>query len=185
MRKRLLCLLIMAMMSIMLTACGDDDKVAPSVPAENKVTTEEVEAKVADKTEGKTNGEFTILDVTPELVDSAIYSIDDADAQYIITLFHDPDHTPFVSMIIVADDGSAVLMCGAYNENNISQVENEGVTWTTFDVRDAYTGDVFSVILAEADDESVAVANSDFSIIMEGRYLSGEEAVDYMGTVIR
>ena len=33
----------------------------------------------------------------------------------------------------------------------------------------------------EADDGSVAIANSDFSLVMEGQYLTADEAIAYMG----
>ena len=36
-------------------------------------------------------------------------------------------------------------------------------------------------IFVEADDGSVAIANSDFSLVMEGQYLTADEAIDYMG----
>ena len=44
-----------------------------------------------------------------------------------------------------------------------------------------YTGDDFSAVFVEADDGSVAIANSDFSLVMEGQYLTADEAIDYMG----
>ena len=39
----------------------------------------------------------------------------------------------------------------------------------------------FSAVFVEADDGSVAIANSDFSLVMEGQYLTADEAIDYMG----
>ena len=46
---------------------------------------------------------------------------------------------------------------------------------------DVYTGDDFSAVFVEADDGSVAIANSDFSLVMEGQYLTADEAIAYMG----
>ena len=43
------------------------------------------------------------------------------------------------------------------------------------------TGDDFSAVFVEADDWFVAIANSDFSLVMEGQYLTADEAIDYMG----
>ena len=59
--------------------------------------------------------------------------------------------------------------------------DEDNIDWTEISTTDVYTGDDFSAVFVEADDGSVAIANSDFSLVMEGQYLTADEAIAYMG----
>ena len=87
-----------------------------------------------------------------------------------------------VSLMIVPQDGHGDVLCGAYDDSNVTNVTDEdNIDWTEISTTDVYTGDDFSAVFVEADDGSVAIANSDFSLVMEGQYLTADEAIAYMG----
>ena len=198
MKKKLLALLIMTALSFSLVACGgkDDEPAAKEekvevkeekkeeAPAKEEVKEEEEDAAVEEEAAEESEG-FSILDVSTDLVDTAIYSTDDDGAEYVITLFRDPDGQTYISMMIVPADGKGDIWCGPYDESCITQFEDEdGVLWTGFDITDVYTGEPYSIIFTEADDGSVAISNADFSVVMEGKYLSNDEAINYMGVAV-
>ena len=136
-------------------------------------------AEAADTTEEEG---FSLLDVTADLVDAALYAVDDDNTEYVITLFRDPDGYSYVSLMIVPQDGQGDVLCGAYDDSNVTNVTDEdNIDWTEISTTDVYTGDDFSAVFVEADDGSVAIANSDFSLVMEGQYLTADEAIAYMG----
>ena len=110
--------------------------------------------------------------------------MDDDNTEYVITLFRDPDGYSYVSLMIVPQDGQGDVLCGAYDDSNVTNVTDEdNIDWTEISTTDVYTGDDFSAVFVEADDGSVAIANSDFSLVMEGQYLTADEAIAYMGAV--
>ena len=183
MSKKIISVLMTSMLVLTFVACGNSSKAdATSVSEENKIIVEESEVAAA-ATPKKAADDFTILDVTADLVDAAVYAVDDSDTEYVITLFRDPSKNTYISMMIVAADGSGDIICGEYNASSIKTVNDKknGVDWTTFNITDVYTNTACTIVFAEGDDGSVAVANEDFSVTMEGQYLTNEEAIAYMG----
>ena len=196
MKKKLLTALLVGAMALNITACGgSSDAAAPADNDQQTTTTDtaaddaadteedavdvEDAAEVADTTEEEG---FSLLDVTADLVDAALYAVDDDNTEYVITLFRDPDGYSYVSLMIVPQDGQGDVLCGAYDDSNVTNVTDEdNIDWTEISTTDVYTGDDFSAVFVEADDGSVAIANSDFSLVMEGQYLTADEAIDYMG----
>ena len=196
MKKKLLTALLVGAMALNITACGgSSDAAAPADNDQQTTTTDtaaddaadteedavevEVAAEAADTTEEEG---FSLLDVTADLVDAALYAVDDDNTEYVITLFRDPDGYSYVSLMIVPQDGQGDVLCGAYDDSNVTNVTDEdNIDWTEISTTDVYTGDDFSAVFVEADDGSVAIANSDFSLIMEGQYLTADEAIAYMG----
>ena len=167
MKKKLLTALLVGAMALNITACGGSSDAA--APADNDQQTTEEEG-------------FSLLDVTADLVDAALYAVDDDNTEYVITLFRDPDGYSYVSLMIVPQDGQGDVLCGAYDDSNVTNVTDEdNIDWTEISTTDVYTGDDFSAVFVEADDGSVAIANSDFSLVMEGQYLTADEPIDYMG----
>lgn len=201
MRKRLLTVLVLGTMVFSLAACGEasEPETAPAkstteaeaeaAPAKS-ATEEETEVAPADveadaEVEVVEEEDFTLLDVSSDLVDAAIYCVDDTGTEYVITLFRDPSSNNYISLMSVDAEGNGDVVCGPYDDTNVSTIQtDDGIDWTGFDVVDVYTGDTFSVIFAEGDDGSVAVTNVDFSVIMEGEYLTEDEAIDYMAAAI-
>lgn len=196
MKKKLLTALLVGAMALNITACGGlSDAAAPAdndqqttttdTAADDAADTEEDAVDVEDAAEAADTTEeegFSLLDVTADLVDAALYAVDDDNTEYVITLFRDPDGYSYVSLMIVPQDGQGDVLCGAYDDSNVTNVTDEdNIDWTEISTTDVYTGDDFSAVFVEADDGSVAIANSDFSLVMEGQYLTADEAIDYMG----
>ena len=196
MKKKLLTALLVGAMAPNITACGgSSDAAAPAdndqqttttdTAADDAADTEEDAVDVEDAAEAADTTEeegFSLLDVTADLVDAALYAVDDDNTEYVITLFRDPDGYSYVSLMIVPQDGQGDVLCGAYDDSNVTNVTDEdNIDWTEISTTDVYTGDDFSAVFVEADDGSVAIANSDFSLVMEGQYLTADEAIDYMG----
>ena len=196
MKKKLLTALLVGAMALNITACGgSSDAAAPAdndqqttttdTAADDAADTEEDAVDVEDAAEAADTTEeegFSLLDVTADLVDAALYAVDDDNTEFVITLFRDPDGYSYVSLMIVPQDGQGDVLCGAYDDSNVTNVTDEdNIDWTEISTTDVYTGDDFSAVFVEADDGSVAIANSDFSLVMEGQYLTADEAIDYMG----
>lgn len=196
MKKKLLTALLVGAMALNITACGgSSDAAAPAdndqqttttdTAADDAADTEEDAVDVEDAAEAADTTEeegFSLLDVTADLVDAALYAVDDDSTEYVITLFRDPDGYSYVSLMIVPQDGQGDVLCGAYDDSNVTNVTDEdNIDWTEISTTDVYTGDDFSAVFVEADDGSVAIANSDFSLVMEGQYLTADEAIAYMG----
>ena len=196
MKKKLLTALLVGAMALNITACGgSSDAAAPAdndqqttttdTAADDAADTEEDAVDVEDAAEAADTTEeegFSLLDVTADLVDAALYAVDDDNTEYLITLFRDPDGYSYVSLMIVPQDGQGDVLCGAYDDSNVTNVTDEdNIDWTEISTTDVYTGDDFSAVFVEADDGSVAIANSDFSLVMEGQYLTADEAIAYMG----
>ena len=196
MKKKLLTALLVGAMALNITACGgSSDAAAPAdndqqttttdTAADDAADTEEDAVDVEDAAEAADTTEeegFSLLDVTADLVDAALYAVDDDNTEYVITLFRDPDGYSYVSLMIVPQDGQGDVLCGAYDDSNVTNVTDEdNIDWTEISTTDVYTGDDFSAVFVEADDGSVAIANSDFSLVLEGQYLTADEAIAYMG----
>ena len=196
MKKKLLTVLLVGAMALNITACGgSSDAAAPAdndqqttttdTAADDAADTEEDAVDVEDAAEAADTTEeegFSLLDVTADLVDAALYAVDDDNTEYVITLFRDPDGYSYVSLMIVPQDGQGDVLCGAYDDSNVTNVTDEdNIDLTEISTTDVYTGDDFSAVFVEADDGSVAIANSDFSLVMEGQYLTADEAIAYMG----
>lgn len=210
MKKKVISVILASMVALSLAACGGSsqsaatqektvveekkEEAAPVVAEEKEeaaapettVAEEAVSATEADETVVEETGDFTILDVTTDLVDAGIYAVDESNTEYVITLFRDPDENPYISLMLVNEDGSGDIICGAYDADSVTTVPDEenGVDWTVFDITDVYTEEDCTIIFAEGDDGSVAVTNADFSVIMEGEYLSNEETINYMGAAV-
>lgn len=193
MKKKLLTALLVGAMTLNITACGgSSDAAAPAdndqqttttdTAADDAADTEEDAVDVEDAADTTEEEGFSLLDVTADLVDAALYAVDDDNTEYVITLFRDPDGYSYVSLMIVPQDGQGDVLCGAYDDSNVTNVTDEdNIDWTEISTTDVYTGDDFSAVFVEADDGSVAIANSDFSLVMEGQYLTADEAIAYMG----
>ena len=196
MKKKLLTALLVGAMALNITACGgSSDAAAPADNDQQTTTTDTASDDAADTEEDAVDVEdaaeaadtteeegFSLLDVTADLVDAALFAVDDDNTEYVITLFRDPDGYSYVSLMIVPQDGQGDVLCGAYDDSNVTNVTDEdNIDWTEISTTDVYTGDDFSAVFVEADDGSVAIANSDFSLVMEGQYLTADEAIAYMG----
>ena len=101
MKKKLLTALVVGAMALNITACGgSSDAAAPAdndqqttttdTAADDAADTEEDAVDVEDAAEAADTTEeegFSLLDVTADLVDAALYAVDDDNTEYVITLF--------------------------------------------------------------------------------------------------
>ena len=101
--------------------------------ADDAADTEEDAVDVEDAAEAADTTEeegFSLLDVTADLVDAALYAVDDDNTEYVITLFRDPDGYSYVSLMIVPQDGQGDVLCGAYDDSNVTNVTDEdNIDW--------------------------------------------------------
>ena len=125
MKKKLLTALLVGAMALNITACGgSSDAAAPAdndqqttttdTAADDAADTEEDAVDVEDAAEAADTTEeegFSLLDVTADLVDAALYAVDDDNTEYVITLFRDPDGYSYVSLMIVPQDAAALAAC--------------------------------------------------------------------------
>lgn len=190
MKKKLMSVIMASVVALSLVACGGSSEPAAApqqaVEEEQEPAAEPVveeEEAVVEETAAEEVADFTILDVTTDLVDAGIYAVDDSNTEYVISLFRDPEDNTYISLMLVGEDGSGDVICGAYDADSVTMVPDEeaGVDWTVFEIVDVYTGEDCTIVFAEGDDGSVAVANADFSVTMEGEYLSNEDTITYMG----
>ena len=189
MKKKLLTALLVGAMALNITACGgSSDAAAPAdndqqttttdTAADDAADTEEDAVDVEDAAEAADTTEeegFSLLDVTSDLVDAALYALPDR----ALLPRRGPPRRPAAG---IHAGGHGDVLCGAYDDSNVTNVTDEdNIDWTEISTTDVYTGDDFSAVFVEADDGSVAIANSDFSLVMEGQYLTADEAIAYMG----
>ena len=141
MKKKLLTALLVGAMALNITACGgSSDAAAPAdndqqttttdTAADDAADTEEDAVDVEDAAEAADTTEeegFSLLDVTADLVDAALYAVDDDNTEYVITLFRDPDGYSYVSLMIVPQDGQGDVLCGAYDDSLRLQHGLDGV----------------------------------------------------------
>ena len=139
MKKKLLTALLVGAMALNITACGgSSDAAAPAdndqqttttdTAADDAADTEEDAVDVEDAAEAADTTEeegFSLLDVTADLVDAALYAVDDDNTEYVITLFRDPDGYSYVSLMIVPQDGQGDVLCGSYDDSNVTNVTDE------------------------------------------------------------
>lgn len=104
MKKKVIGIILSSMVAFSLVACGGSDE---SAATQNEpVVEEEKDDETAvddDTTDTSTDEEeevaatedFTILDVTTDLVDVGIYAVDENNTEYVITLFRDPDDNSY------------------------------------------------------------------------------------------
>ena len=108
MKKKLLAALIAGTMVFSMTACGGSTDTGNTSDAVETDDTDDVDttddadttgdsasvgdAKDAIESDTEESGDFTLLDVTADLVDAAIYAVDDSNTEYVITLFNKLKH---------------------------------------------------------------------------------------------
>ena len=116
MKKKLLTALLVGAMALNITACGgSSDAAAPAdndqqttttdTAADDAADTEEDAVDVEDAAEAADTTEeegFSLLDVTADLVDAALYAVDDDNTEYVITLFRDPDAQQMFIQVMIS-----------------------------------------------------------------------------------
>lgn len=132
------------------------------------------------------NDQFSLLDITPEHVSAGVYAEDSNGVEMILTMFHDNAGANYISMMAYGNmDNSSEIICGEYNDQNTKTWDDAatGYTWTSFDIKDVYTGNAYTLTFAEGNDGRVFLVYGNNDKI-EGSYLSNEDTVNYMGSFV-
>lgn len=131
--------------------------------------------------EDAAEGDFTLLDVTSDMIDAAIY-VGDEESELVLSLFTIPDGTPMCSMLEYSPSAeTGDIACGAYTAE--TETDADGIAWTYLTFEDVYEGKTFEMGFGESDaGECYLVLPS--GDIYEAQYLNQEEAIAYMGTAV-
>jgi len=200
MKKKLLVAMMIGAMAFGLIACGGDKKEeaaatettteveddAEEVVEEDEEEVEEDAEEVVDEEAADDSEGFSLLDVSADMIGAGYYTIDDDKNEMVVSLFTAPDGGKYVSLIEVPAEGQGDVICGLVTEEGVEQTRDDenGVTWTSITFTDVYTGKNCTVVFGDGDDGSCGIANEDFSIAVEGKYLTADETIAYMGAAV-
>lgn len=190
MKKKLTAILAMCMLAVTMAACGSTDT-ADDYSEPDNVAAADVEdadaaddAEVADDTaeaDSSTSGEFTLLDVSSDMISTGVYAVDENQNELVFSMFTAPSGTPMASLFVYSPDGSGDVICGTYTAE--TQQDENGTDWTLLNVSDVYTSQEFQIGFAENSDNQIYIMNA-AGAVYEGQYLSADETVTYMGTAV-
>lgn len=196
MKKNIAAILAMCMIAATMTACGGSkapEETAAPAPAETTAAPEteaeteseeepetEQEAEESDEEAGA-SGDFTLLDVTSDMIEAGVYAIDESQNELVFSMFTAPSGTAMASLFVYCPDGSGDVICGTYSAN--TETDEDGINWTKLSVSDVYTEESFDIGFAESDDGQVYIINP-AGTVYEGQYLSADDTVVYMGTAV-
>lgn len=196
MRKNITMILAMCLMAAAMTACGGNsdtaettaapaaDTTAAETEAETEAAAEDTEAADAeaeDESADEESGDFTLLDVTADMIDAGVYAVDENQNELVFTMFTEPSGTPMASLFVYAPDGTGDVICGEYTAD--VETDEDNITWTSLDLTDVYTGNEFTIGFAESEDDQVYIIDTT-GTVYEGQYLSADDTVVYMGTAV-
>ena len=197
MKKKILTVLMaVTVSSMLLMGCGgSSDAAEPSSAAEEaaeETTEAEAEATDAEETEAAetedaeateaaaSDGSFSLLDVTSDMIQSGLYATDDNGGEYVFSLFTAPDGEQFASLFVFDNnESSGDVICGPYTA--ASETDDNGIAWTMLTVSDVYTGNEFKIGCAEPDDGSCYIFDQNANVYT-AKYLSADETIAYMGS---
>lgn len=192
MKKKITAIIAICMLAVTITACGDSSAPAETTaaPAETttaaeteKETEAAPEAKDENVSEDDTAGteDFTLLDVTSDMIETGVYAVDEEQTEIVFSLFTAPSGTPMASMFLYCSDGSGDVICGPYEAE--TETDEDGMTWTLLTVTDVYTEQEFEMGFAETENGEVYILNT-AGAVYEGQYLSADETITYMGSAV-
>ena len=201
MRKNITMILAMCLMAAAMTACGGNSDTAETTaaPAADTTAAAETEAETETETEAaaedteaadaeaedesadEESGDFTLLDVTADMIDAGVYAVDENQNELVFTMFTEPSGTPMASLFVYAPDGTGDVICGVYTAD--VETDEDNITWTSLDLTDVYTGNEFTIGFAESEDDQVYIIDTT-GTVYEGQYLSADDTVVYMGTAV-
>lgn len=200
MRKKFLVMMLAGLMAFSVTACGDSDDSdtkksettsknddaddADTDDADDADTDDADNADVDDADAGgaDTSGseEFTLGDVSADMVDAALYTKDENDAEVVLVIFTAPSGTRMCAIAYLNADGTGDVVCGAYDA--ASQTDENGINWSMLTFTDEYAGG--EVTLGFVEDASESYIMTPDGSAYAAQRLDNEEAVGYMGTAL-
>ncbi len=194
MKKKFLSIVLSALMvATLATACGGKSETsapaaekkeeakpeasAPATEAKEEASPEEDTEDEAAPADNSASGDFTLLDVSTDMIDTGVYAISDDGTELVFSMFTEPSGTQMASLFVFLSDGSGDVICGTFEAE--SETDEDGITWTVLTVSDVYTGNDVTMGFGELD-EQVYILDSDTAY--EGQYLTADETITYMGT---
>jgi hypothetical protein len=195
MKKKLLAFLITGALSCsFLAACGGGSSTETSTSASSASTAEadssveadstaeavESSSTVAASSGTASDGSFSLLDVSSDMIKTGLYAKDDNGNELVFSLFTAPDGNDYVSLFTFDADGTGDVLCGQYTATKKDAGE-DGIAWTVLDGTDVYTGKSFSIGVVEADDGSAAFYDQN-GTVYTAQYLDADQTITYMGT---
>lgn len=190
MKKKLTAILAMCMLAVTMAACGSTDTTDDYSEPDNVAAADVEDADAADDAEvaddaaeadSSESGEFTLLDVSSDMISTGVYAVDENQNELVFSMFTAPSGTPMASLFVYSPDGSGDVICGTYTAE--TQQDENGTDWTLLNVSDVYTEQEFQIGFAENSDNQIYIMNA-AGAVYEGQYLSADETVTYMGTAV-
>lgn len=191
MKKRFVSVVLAAVMVASLTtACGsksEEPASAPAAEAETEAESEEEQEpdepamEIEEETEpadDSASEDFTLLDVTTDMVEAGVYAVGEDGTELVFSLFTEPSGTPMASLFVFPAEGEGDVICGTYTSE--SETDEDGILWSLMTVTDVYTDSEFQFGFGESDAGEVYIFDID-GTPYEGKYLSEDETIDYMG----
>ena len=127
--------------------------------------------------DSSTSGEFTLLDVSTDMIEVGVYAVSEDGTELVFSMFTEPSGTPMASLFIFPAEGEGDVICGAYTGE--SETDEDGIAWSLLTVTDAYTDGEFEIGFGESGEE-VYIFDAE-GTPYEGQYLSADETIDFMG----
>lgn len=131
-----------------------------------------------DAADSSASEDFTLLDVSADMIEAGVYAVSDDGTELVFSMFTEPSGTPMASLFIFGTDGEGDVICGPYDAETAT--DEDGIDWTLLTVTDAYTDGEFEIGFGESDEE-VYIFDVDGNPY-EGQYLTEDETIVYMGT---
>ncbi|MDD4526210.1 MAG: hypothetical protein WCQ94_02855 [Lachnospiraceae bacterium] len=124
---------------------------------------------------------FSLLDVTSDMIDVGIYAVGEDNSEIVLSLFTGPDKNQYISLFVFDEDGDGDVLCGIPVADTYT--DEDGIAWTTAEATDVYTGEDFTVGFAEDDYGNCYIIDED-GYTYEGTYLDADETITYMGAAV-
>ena len=184
--------MLVSAMALSMTACGGTDapvdatttapaETTTAAEVETKATEAETEVEAPDDTAAEEeSGDFTLLDVTSDMVSVGAYAVDEESNEVVFTMFADPEGTEMASLFVFNADGSGDVICGTYAAT--TEKDENGIDSTVLEINDVYTGEVFTIIVVE--NETECVITNPAGTIYTASYLSAEDTITYMAAAV-
>lgn len=194
MKKKILAMLTVCALAASMTACGSsssDEPAADNAAAAEEEYYDEEESyegeegnedeayEEEDPAEETASGDFTLLDVSTDMIQTGVYAIDADQNELVFSMFTTPSGTAMASLFIFCPDGTGDVLCGTYSAE--SEYDENNILWTKLTVSDVYTGNTFNIGFAEADGGLVYIFDKT-GTVYDGQYLTADQTVVYMGT---
>lgn len=200
--KRIIALALTCVMCFGLAACGEKEKTvadsqsqvasvqqekeaAPASTEAQETVAAETQETVAQATEAQeevSTEDFTLLDISADMIDAAIYTTNESGCELVLALFTAPDGSGMCAMLEYDNTSeTGDVACGVYEAE--SAEDEEGIAWTYLTFEDVYTGDTLEMGFGEADDGSCALILPTGDVY-EAEYLDSDTAIDYMGAAV-